>query len=147
MGLLSIRMERLCMKVVLFNLFLMGLTFAYCFESAGEYYNIPPRLLWAIAKVESGFRWNALNRNKNGTYDLGLMQINSRWFPVLKRYGLYDERFIWEPCYNTFVGAWVLRQCIGRYGYNWRAVDCYNKGSKAKDTSVYVWKVYRSLSW
>jgi soluble lytic murein transglycosylase-like protein len=135
------------MLVALVLLLVVEFAFAYCFEEAGEYYNVSPRLLWAIAKVESGHRWNALNRNKNGTYDIGLMQINSRWLPVLRKHGLYDDRLIWEPCYNAFVGAWVLRQCINRYGYNWKAVDCYNKGSRAKETSQYVWKVYRSLGW
>ena len=135
------------LRALVVSLLVGGMAFAYCFEEAGRYYGVSPRLLWAIAKVESSHRWNALNRNKNGTYDIGLMQINSRWLPVLKRYGLYDERWIWEPCYNAFVGAWVLRQCISRYGCNWKAVDCYNKGSKAKETSLYVWKVYRSLGW
>jgi soluble lytic murein transglycosylase-like protein len=133
------------MLVLLVFLMAMEFAFAYCFEEAGRYYGVNPRLLWAIAKVESGHRWDALNRNKNGTYDIGLMQINSRWLPVLRKHGLYDDRLIWEPCYNTFVGAWVLRQCMNRYGNTWRAVDCYNKGSRAKETSQYVWKVYRSL--
>ncbi len=133
------------MRVALVLLALVSFAFAYCFEEAGRYYGVSPRLLWAIAKVESNFNPRAINRNKNGTYDIGLMQINSRWLPVLKRHGLYDERLIWHPCYNTFVGAWVLRQCINRYGNSWKAVDCYNKGSKAKETSQYVWKVYRSL--
>jgi soluble lytic murein transglycosylase-like protein len=132
------------MLAALVLLVVVEFAFAYCFEEAGRYYGVSPRLLWAIAKVESNFNPKALNRNKNGTYDIGLMQINSRWLPVLRRYGLYDDRLIWEPCYNTFVGAWVLRQCINKYGYNWRAVDCYNKGSRAKETSQYVWRVYKA---
>jgi len=52
---------------------------------------------------------------------------------------------LWEPCYNTYVGAMILRHCIDTYGYGWRAVDCYNKGKKARETSMYVWKVYKSL--
>lgn len=126
-------------------LFVVSLSFSYCFVQAGNYYGVSPSLLYAIAKHESGLNWRALNKNRNGTYDIGLMQINSRWIPTLKRYGLYDERLIWEPCFNTMVGAWVLRQCMERYGYSWRAVDCYNKGSRARDNSVYVWRVYKEL--
>ncbi len=134
------------MRLALFSLlFSFSLAFSYCFEQAGVYYRVSPSLLYAIAKVESGLNPYALNRNSNGTYDIGLMQINSRWIPVLKRYGLYDGRYIWEPCYNTMVGAWVLRQCMERYGYSWKAVDCYNKGSKARENSRYVWRVYYSL--
>ena len=132
------------MKLVLLTLLALSSAFSYCFEQAGTYYGVSPALLYAIAKVESNLNWRALNKNRNGTYDIGLMQINSRWLPTLKRYGLHNERLIWEPCYNTMVGAWVLRQCIDRYGNTWKAIDCYNKGSKARENSQYVWKVYRA---
>ncbi len=78
----------------LFNLLFVSIAFSYCFDQAGQYYSVSPRLLYAIAKVENSLNWRALNRNKNGTYDIGLMQINSRWIPVLRRYGLYDDRLI-----------------------------------------------------
>jgi soluble lytic murein transglycosylase-like protein len=57
----------------------MGQLHAFCFEEAGFIYNVSPRLLWAIARVESGFRADAFNRNADGSYDYGLMQINSSW--------------------------------------------------------------------
>lgn len=132
------------MKLVLITLLALSSAFSYCFEQAGTYYGVSPALLYAIAKVESNLNWRALNKNRNGTYDIGLMQINSRWLPILKRYGLYNKSSIWEPCYNTMVGAWVLRHCIDRYGNTWKAIDCYNKGSKARENSQYVWKVYRA---
>jgi soluble lytic murein transglycosylase-like protein len=94
--------------------------------------------------VESNFNPKAINRNKNGTYDIGLMQINSSWFPYLKKHGI-NPSLLWDPCYNAHVGAMVLRHCIDTYGYSWRAVDCYNKGKKARENSRYVWKVYKNL--
>lgn len=103
-----------------------------CFINAGEKYKIHPNLLWAIAKVESNFNYSAINRNSNGTYDIGIMQINSSWIPVLKKYGLRDESYLWEPCYNIYVGAWILAQCIQKYGYTWNAVGCYNAVSLEK---------------
>jgi soluble lytic murein transglycosylase-like protein len=121
-----------------------AIAYCFCFEDAGRYYGVSPHLLWAIAKVESNFNPRAINRNKNGTYDIGLMQINSSWFPYLKKHGI-DPSLLWEPCYNAYVGAMVLRHCIDTYGYSWRAVDCYNKGKKARGNSMYVWKVYKSL--
>ena len=125
-------------------LLIPAVAFCFCFEDAGRYYGVSPHLLWAIAKVESNFNPRAINRNKNGTYDIGLMQINSSWFAYLKKHGI-DPSLLWEPCYNVYVGAMVLRHCIDTYGYSWRAVDCYNKGKKAKENSMYVWKVYESL--
>lgn len=115
-----------------------------CFIDAGKQYGIHPNLLWAIAKTESNFNYTALNKNDNGTYDIGIMQINSSWIPVLKRYGLVNPSQLWYPCYNIHVGAWVLAQCIQRYGYTWEAVGCYNASSKTKRIK-YSHKVWKAL--
>jgi len=125
-------------------LLIPAIAYCFCFEDAGQYYGVSPQLLWAIAKVESNFNPKAINRNKNGTYDIGLMQINSSWLPYLKKHGI-DPSLLWDPCYNAHVGAMVLRHCIDTYGYSWKAVDCYNKGKNARENSTYVWKVYKSL--
>lgn len=115
-----------------------------CFVSAGNTYGVSPLVLWAIAKVESGFNPWALNRNSNGTWDVGIMQINSSWIPVLRQYGLYDTRHIWNPCYNIHVGAWILSECVRRHGYTWEAIGCYNARSYSKRVS-YSRKVYEAL--
>jgi len=76
-----------------------------CFVSAGQHYGVNPYLLYAIAKVESGLNPRAINRNKNGTIDRGIMQINSSWDRYLIRHGI-DPRYVWEPCYNIHLGLW-----------------------------------------
>ena len=112
-----------------------------CFEEAGRGYGISPALLYAIAKVESNLNPGAINRNTNGSYDYGLMQINSGWYATLGR-----DRWerLSDACYNVHVGAWILRQCIDRYGYTWDAVGYYNASSKPKRTA-YAWKIYNTL--
>ena len=112
-----------------------------CFEEAGRGYSISPALLYAIAKVESNLNPGAVNRNTNGSYDYGLMQINSGWYATLGR-----DRWerLSDACYNVHVGAWILRQCIDKYGYTWDAVGCYNASSKPKRTA-YAWKIYNTL--
>lgn len=136
-------------KYVLFSFVFVLLSFAneenYCFEEAGDRYNINPYLLYTIAKIESNLNPKAINKNNNGTYDIGIMQINSKWLPVLKRYGITEED-LYNPCQNVFVGAWVLAQCISKFGQTWKAIDCYNKGSKAKNNSRYVWKIYNEYN-
>lgn len=111
--------------------------------SAGQYYGVDPYLLYSIAWVESGLNPRAINRNRNGTFDRGVMQINSSWDRYLKRYGV-DLSLVWDACYNIHLGAMILRNCMNIYGNSWRAVDCYNKGSRARDNSAYVWRVYRT---
>jgi soluble lytic murein transglycosylase-like protein len=49
----------------------------FCFEDAGNKYGINPILLESIARVESNLNPKAINKNTNGTSDIGLMQINS----------------------------------------------------------------------
>jgi len=116
-----------------------------CFYRAAELYGVNPYLLMAIALVESRMNPSALGRNKNGSYDLGIMQINTSWIPYLRKYGI-DINHVWDPCYNIHLGAMVLKHCMLTHGNTWKAVDCYNKGHKgARKSSIYVWKVYRTL--
>lgn len=114
---------------------------AFCFEEAGFMYGINPSLLQAIANVESNFNASAVHTNKNGTVDLGLMQINSAWLDVLK---LDKERLMQDACYNVKTGASILKNCMDRWGYTWRAVGCYNASSDFK-RSRYSRKIYSAL--
>lgn len=95
----------------------------FCFELAASYYGLDPALLHAIAHVESSMNHRALNRNADGSWDVGLMQVNSRWWGFLDR-----KRLVEDPCYNVLAGAWILKMCVLRYGYTWDAVVCYNTG-------------------
>ncbi len=128
--------------LILLFLFVYPLSvFSYCFERAGSTYNISPDLLWSIAKYESNLNPSAINFNKDGSYDFGLMQINSSWKMVL---GEENWKSITDPCYNVMVGAWVLSNCIKEYGYTWDAVGCYNSRSKTRQLK-YASKIYSIL--
>ncbi|TWJ32543.1 transglycosylase-like protein with SLT domain [Geobacter argillaceus] len=114
---------------------------AFCFEEAGSLYGINPLILRAIAKVESNFNPGALHRNTNGTYDFGLMQINSSWAPILGR-----ERWnlLGDACYNTMTGSWILATCMSKYGYTWKAIGCYNSQTPER-RDRYAQMVFRQL--
>jgi len=115
-----------------------------CVEESSKTYGINPLIVYAIIKTESGFNPYAINKNKNGTYDIGLMQINSSWLPFLSKYG-YTVNHLFDPCINAKVGTWILAKCISKFGYNWKAIDCYNKGNNATGKGAYVWKVYEHM--
>lgn len=100
-----------------------------CFSEAGERYGISPALLRAIAEVESGLDPRAKNVNGNDTADIGLMQINSWWFPRLLDFGIEPED-LWDPCINIGVGAWILAGNVRQFGYSWQAVGAYNAGTR-----------------
>lgn len=99
-----------------------GTARAFCFEEAGMTYGVSPRLLWAIAKCESNFNPRAVGKNKNGSVDIGVMQINSIWRKDLGP----TWNYLFDPCTNVKTGAWVLSQCVQKYGNSWKAVGCYH---------------------
>ena len=55
------------------------------FVEASKKYNINPKMLYSIAKFESNLNSKALAKNRNGSLDIGLMQINSIHLPFLKK--------------------------------------------------------------
>jgi soluble lytic murein transglycosylase-like protein len=116
---------------------------AACFDEAAARYGIPASILKAISRVESSGNPHAVNRNRNGSYDIGHMQINSQWLPVLQRYGI-DERKLFDACVSTYVGAWILAQNIRRHGYSWTAIGAYNANDPVK-RAVYAHKIAEIL--
>lgn len=93
----------------------------------------------------------AIGRNRDGSYDVGLMQINSSHFNELEHIGIDEQRLVTEPCTSIMVGASILSQMISVYGNNWEAVGAYNAGLKKErfpQRMVYarkVWQKYQQL--
>jgi soluble lytic murein transglycosylase-like protein len=116
---------------------------ADCIDDAAAYRHINVQLVRAIAQQESGMRANAVNRNANGTEDLGLMQINSSWLPKLARFGIRREH-LFDACVNAYVGTWILASNIQQFGANWKAVGAYNSPTTAHQI-VYANSIYRRL--
>ena len=128
-------------SVVVSCVLIPGISYSFCFVEAGNEYGLSPQLLWAIAKIESNFNPYVINYNKNGSFDYGVMQINSLWY---KKIGPEGWALLNDACYNVKVGAWILGQCVTRYGYTWEAVGCYNASSAGKRT-LYANKIYNVL--
>ncbi|WP_126448139.1 lytic transglycosylase domain-containing protein [Sulfuricystis multivorans] len=124
---------------------------ATCWEAASESYGIPVEVLKAVAKTESGFNANARNVNSDGTYDVGIMQINSSWLPKLEKYGVTEES-LKDACTNVKVGAWILSNNAKKLGWNWNAIGAYNVGCAKLDKAEcvrrrnqYAWKIHAAL--
>jgi len=147
---------RLCWLIAFLSLSLPRLAAAEatqwrsCFEQAGTYYRISPDLLEAIARTESSLDPLALNTsNRNGSWDIGLMQVNSRHLSTLLSWGITADQ-LYDPCTSIWVGAWILAGNITRYGYTWRAVGAYNAGYGNRPTdeerrNEYAGRIIRQL--
>ncbi|WP_191489546.1 lytic transglycosylase domain-containing protein [Pseudomonas sp. FEN] len=137
--------------IALGALFIAGTGCANCFQDAGERYHIDPLLLYAIAQVESGLNPQARNNNRDGSQDIGLMQINSRHLGRLAAFGIGERNLLDEPCTSVMAGAWILAQLVQQFGYGWQAVGAYNAGAGSErnaNRSRYaqrVWGYYASL--
>lgn len=105
--------------------------FMHCYSSAAQYHGVNEIVLRAIAIRESTENPNAVNINSNGSKDVGVMQINSINMEELGIYGI-NEKHLWDPCNNIYVGAWILRKHIDHSGNTWKAVGRY----KSKTPSI-----------
>ncbi len=103
---------------------------ASCLFIASQTYQVPPAVLMGIQTVEGGQVGQAV-KNKNGSYDLGPMQINTIWIPELAKYWNVDQATAirWvkdDPCTNINVSAWILRQHINETGSLSQAIAHYH---------------------
>lgn len=98
------------------------------FESAGKDFGIEVSLLKRIATIESSMNPRAINQNKNGTVDIGLMQINSMHLKRLGKVGVTRQSLL-DPEVNVYVAALLLSSHIRKRGYNLQAIGCYHSAN------------------
>lgn len=126
--------NKICRCYFILFLLIPNLVRADCWDDAEKRYSVSKYLLLAIAQHESGLDPDSINRNRNGSYDIGLMQINSSWLSILKPYGIGVAE-LKNPCVNLNIGAWILAKNFSMYGKNWRAVGAYNAKTEWKRAS------------
>lgn len=117
-----------------------------CWSQASKKHGVPVNLLKVVAAQESSFNSKAFSKDTNGTFGIGLMQINTWWLKPnapLGKMGITKED-LWEPCLNLHVGAWILQENFKTYGYNWKAIGAYNAVTEYKRVN-YANRIYKRI--
>lgn len=99
-----------------------------CVSQAATYHAVNSWVLRAILQVESGFNPKAINKNRNGTVDVGIAQMNSMHFKELRKYGVAPDDLM-DACLATYVAAWHLRKQLSAHGNTWFAVGAYHSAT------------------
>lgn len=91
----------------------MPIPYLACMLAIAAHFDLPPRVLPSIQRVEGG-QVGMAKPNADGSEDLGLMQVNSLWIPPLaERLGVSPAvvrgRLIEDPCFNITVAGAVVR--------------------------------------
>jgi len=105
-----------------------------CINKAAVTYVVPAKVIVSVLATE-GAKPGTESQNKNGTTDLGPMQINSSWLPKLAQYGYTKDQIQYDPCVNVMVGTWILSnkiaQSISDPSDYWQGVAGYNSMTPA----------------
>lgn len=90
----------------------MSVPFLACMIAAASFHHLPVQALAAIQQVEGG-TVGAVVGDKDGSADLGLMQVNTQWVPAIAkatkaREDVIRTKLINDGCFNVKVAAAIL---------------------------------------
>lgn len=113
----------------------LALPYLACMLQAAQYYALPPRVLPSIQAVEGGAP-GTVHRNADGSFDLGVMQVNTLWVgPIAARIHETPDavlaRLTNDACFNIAAAALILRGYLNEtHGDLMQAVGDYHSHTK-----------------
>jgi hypothetical protein len=97
-----------------------GLMIPYlaCMITVASVAHLPPRILPVIQHIEGG-AVGMVRPDDNGTADLGVMQVNTIWVPVIAARSHLSEtvttgKLVRDPCFNIAAAALILRTYLAQ---------------------------------
>lgn len=109
-----------------------------CVAEAAARYEVPELLLHAILMKENG-RMGKCSKNKNGTYDCGLAQINTSWLAHFAKYGVTFDHLTKNVCTNVSASAYILKKNYLVKQQNWfDSIISYNIGPNSWTPNRYT---------
>ncbi len=125
----------------------MAVPFLACMALTAQFYALPPRVLPSIQAVEGG-RPGLVHANSDGSADLGLMQINTRWIANIAEVvradpGQVRQRLIGDPCFSIAAAGAIMRAYLSETrGDLMRAIGDYHSHTPPLN-QAYQAQVYR----
>ena len=91
----------------------MAVPYFACMALVANIYHLPPRVLPAIQAVEGG-QPGLVHKNTDGSEDLGVMQVNTRWLPAFAHLtGLSEDavrsRLTNESCFSIAAAGAIMQ--------------------------------------
>ena len=108
------------------------------YEKYGKQYGISPKLLKAIAKVESGEQPGIVGDDGES---VGLFQIQPKWH--MQR--LKEGESLLDPEVNTRIACEILTELTDKYGTLDEVLTAYNRGYDDGDR-MYANRIYEEMS-
>lgn len=115
-----------------------------CIEHAAAYYSAQPDIIRAVMRTENG-KTGQIRHNKNGSIDIGAMQINSIHLPELAKYGITQAMLTNDECLNIHVGTYYLQKSIITAPNYWNGVGKYHSATPFRNVS-YQYLVWGNLN-
>jgi hypothetical protein len=103
-------------------------------DNLNEKTDIPKMVFIKLIAHESGFDPNAINRNSNGSIDIGITQQNSKYAQKRAK-ALFGNYVHWKALKNIEVSILLFEHyfswCWKTYPNQFQAVTCYNSPRNA----------------
>ncbi|MEW0787295.1 lytic transglycosylase domain-containing protein [Escherichia coli] len=102
--------------------------YTQCITDASRFFGIDAELVFTLFDNEGG-KVGTFSRNKNGTYDIGHMQINSSNLPEIRGHfpSVTWRVLAYDACASFWVGTWWLyRKIVDRNGNVFEGIADYN---------------------
>ncbi len=121
---------------------------AHCIDRSARGKPWLEKTLWALRDQEGGWI-GAEVRNRDGSYDLGPMQINSWWVSrmarlVGRRSDEIRHRLRYDACFNVEAARWILPTQLRYSGDYWTAVGRYHSPTPRRQRR-YVAEIVKQL--
>lgn len=96
-----------------------------CVQRAAAAFRVPDYAILTLMDVEGG-DVGTVSHNRNGTRDLGVLQVNSSWLPHLSKFGLTEQQLTHNFCANVFAGSYILARAVADHKTLPRALAYYH---------------------